>query len=152
MLALALVMEGVSRGYAAHACGMDRQTLRDWVHRYNADGLSRLADRWGDSGPKRRLSPTLEAGVAEQVRLGPDHARHGVVRWWRIDLAGVIEAEYSVVLAEWTVGVLLPRLGFSRSRFLRAIPDRPPGAQQTHKRLRRPGCCRGSRGQARQAA
>ncbi len=64
MLALALVMEGVSRGDAAHACGMDRQTLRDWVHRYNADGLSRLVDRWSDSGPKRRLSPTLEAGMA----------------------------------------------------------------------------------------
>ena len=36
MLALALVLEGSSREEAARAAGMDRQTLRDWVHRYNA--------------------------------------------------------------------------------------------------------------------
>ncbi|MDP4023095.1 helix-turn-helix domain-containing protein, partial [Methylobacterium sp. NEAU 140] len=35
MLALALVLEGADRTTAARACGMDRQTLRDWVHRYN---------------------------------------------------------------------------------------------------------------------
>ena len=33
MLALALVLEGVDRTTAAETCGMDRQTLRDWVHR-----------------------------------------------------------------------------------------------------------------------
>ncbi len=33
MLALALVLEGSSRGEAARHAGMDRQTLRDWVHR-----------------------------------------------------------------------------------------------------------------------
>src|SRR4051812_43647939 len=35
MLALALVLEGSSREEAARAAGMDRQTLRDWVHRYS---------------------------------------------------------------------------------------------------------------------
>jgi hypothetical protein len=35
MLAIALVLEGWSREAAAEACAMDRQTLRDWVHRYN---------------------------------------------------------------------------------------------------------------------
>jgi hypothetical protein len=33
MLAIALVLEGWSREAAAEACAMDRQTLRDWVHR-----------------------------------------------------------------------------------------------------------------------
>ena len=33
MLALALVLEGVDRKTAAETCGMERQTLRDWVHR-----------------------------------------------------------------------------------------------------------------------
>ena len=39
MLALALVLEGKRRGEAALSCGMDRQILCDWVHRYNAEGL-----------------------------------------------------------------------------------------------------------------
>lgn len=45
MLALALVKDGHSRAAAARACGMDRQTLCDWVHRYNAKGLAGLSDR-----------------------------------------------------------------------------------------------------------
>ena len=35
LLALALILEGKSRHAAATQAGMDRQTLRDWVHRYN---------------------------------------------------------------------------------------------------------------------
>jgi len=39
-----MVLDGHSRCWPrSHA--MDRQTLRDWVHRYNADGLAGLADR-----------------------------------------------------------------------------------------------------------
>jgi transposase-like protein len=39
VLALAMVLDGASRAEAARACGMlDRQTLRDWVHRYNEHG------------------------------------------------------------------------------------------------------------------
>ena len=34
LLALALVLDGASRTAAARAAGMDRQTLRDWVHSY----------------------------------------------------------------------------------------------------------------------
>ena len=88
MLALALVLEGTSRTEAAQAAGMDRQTLRDWVHRYNEKGLAGLVDRHGEVGPKRRLSPEQESEVAEWVRRGPDLAEHGVVRWRRADLAG----------------------------------------------------------------
>ena len=42
ILALALVLDGVDRKTAAETCGMDRQTLRDWVHRYTAAGLAGL--------------------------------------------------------------------------------------------------------------
>jgi len=45
ILAIAMVLDGHSRRLAAQAGGMERQTLRDWVHRYNADGLTGLADR-----------------------------------------------------------------------------------------------------------
>jgi transposase len=67
MLALALVLEGRSRTEAAESCGMDRQTLRDWVHRYNAEGLCGLADRRGAVGAKPRLTPEQEA----QVTMSP---------------------------------------------------------------------------------
>lgn len=46
LLAIAAVYDGMNRGEAARIGGMDRQTLRDWVHRFNADGPDGLADRW----------------------------------------------------------------------------------------------------------
>ena len=52
MLAIALVLEGVGPDEAARSCGMDRQTLRDWVHRYNAEGLAGLANRRGPARPR----------------------------------------------------------------------------------------------------
>jgi hypothetical protein len=42
LLALAFVLDGQPRHEAAQRAGMDRQILRDWVHRYNAEGLSGL--------------------------------------------------------------------------------------------------------------
>src|SRR3954447_21724816 len=36
-LAIAMVLDGYSRATAAELAGMDRQTLRDWVHRFNAE-------------------------------------------------------------------------------------------------------------------
>jgi transposase len=114
MLALALVLEGVSRTEAARAAGMDRQTLRDWVIRYNEEGLAGLRDRVGEVGPKRRLTPAQEAEVAEWVRQGPDLPRDGVVRWRRADLARRIAERFDITLAERTVGTVLRRMGFRR--------------------------------------
>ena len=45
LLSLALVLEGVDRDEAAKAGGMDRQTLCDWVHRFNAEGPEGLYDK-----------------------------------------------------------------------------------------------------------
>src|SRR3954454_22194858 len=86
MLALALVLEGSSRAEAARHAGMDRQTLRDWMHRYNAGGLDALRDR-RRPGPRPRLTPGQEAErpLAAVVERGPDPDRDGVVRWRRVD-------------------------------------------------------------------
>lgn len=45
ILALALVLDGLDRKTAAETCGMDRQTLRDWVHRYNASVIDAINDQ-----------------------------------------------------------------------------------------------------------
>lgn len=62
MLALPLVLEGQNRTEAARAAGMDRQILRDWVHRYNAQGLQGLTNRPNRGAPKRKLT---EAGFQD---------------------------------------------------------------------------------------
>lgn len=111
MLALALVLEGADRETAARSCGMDRQTLRDWVRRYNDEGLPGLKDRV-TAGPRRQLSAENLAELAALVEKGPDPATDGVVRWRRVDLKRVIEERFGVVLHERTVGKQLQALGF----------------------------------------
>ena len=45
LLALANALEGLSREEAARLAGMTGQTLGDWVHRYNTEGVEGLRDR-----------------------------------------------------------------------------------------------------------
>lgn len=137
MLALALVLDGRTRTEAAQTCGMDRQTLRDWVHRYNDQGLSGLSDRKA-SGPTPRLTPEQQAEVAALVRSGPDLAEHGVVRWRRVDLSQVIAVRFGVQLAERSVGALLTRLGFRHISVRPHNPARDPIAIEAHKKTSQP--------------
>ncbi len=136
VLAIALVIEGAARKSAAENCGMDRQTLRDWVHRYNGEGLDGLANR-GGSGVKPRLSPDQMAQLAAWVEAGPDPARDGVVRWRRADLARRIEAEFGVKFHERTVGKQLAKLGFRRLSVRPEHPNADPAAQAAFKKTSR---------------
>ena len=111
-LAIASVLEERSRTEAAQSAGMQRQTLRDWVHRYNARGVVGLLDRAPAARPGL-LHPDQLAAFDRLVENGPDVAVDGVVRWRRVDLKGVIERRFGVVMAERTVGDLLHARGFS---------------------------------------
>src|ERR1700687_3106666 len=75
MLALAMVLDGADRKSAAETCGMDRQTLRDWVHRYNAEGLRGLHDV-KTPGPKPKITAAQQVALARRVEAGPDTVRH----------------------------------------------------------------------------
>jgi transposase len=112
LLSLAAVRDGMDRGEAAKVGGMDRQTLRDWVHRFNVAGPHGLLDNW-TSGPKPRLSPDQLAEFARIVETGPDRKVDGVARWRRIDLKRVIADRFGVDYHARYVGKLLKKLGFS---------------------------------------
>src|SRR5215204_1004267 len=133
MLAIALVLEGRSREDAAESCGMDRQTLRDWAHRYNAEGLAGLADLPRRNGPRPRLSPGQEAMVAEWAEQGPDLARDGVVRWRCQDLRHRIGREFGVSMHERTAGKLLAKPRFRRLSVRPRHPETDPAAQAAFK-------------------
>ncbi|HJX27944.1 MAG TPA: IS630 family transposase [Thermoanaerobaculia bacterium] len=132
MLAIALVLDGHSREDAAASCGMDRQTLRDWVHRYNAEGLAGLANRRAP-GPAPRLSAEQEAAVDRWVEQGPELARDGVVRWRCRGLRERIGREFGVGLHERTVGKLLAKLRFRRLSVRPPHPQSDPAAQAAFK-------------------
>ncbi len=135
MLALAFVLDGRSRTEAAESCGMDRQTLRDWVHRYNAEGLAGLVDR-SLPGRTPMLSTQQTRELAAIVEAGPDPERDGIIRWRRIDLCEVVERRFKVRVAERTMGSILRRLGFARLSARPRHPRSDPDAQELYKKLR----------------
>ena len=112
LLSLAAVRDGMNRTEAARIGGMDRQTLRDWVHRFNTRGPDGLLDI-PSPGPSARLTATQLAELAQIVETGPDQAVHGVVRWRRIDLKRLIAERFGVAYHERTIGKILDALGFS---------------------------------------
>ncbi len=133
MLAIALVLEGADRKAAAESCGMDRQTLRDWVHRYNEAGVAGLSDRSG-GGARPRLSPEQQSQFVAWVEEGPDPARDGVVRWRCADLQARVEAEFGVKLHERTIGKHLVKHGFRRLSVRPEHPNANPAAQEAFKK------------------
>ena len=121
LLSLAAVRDGMNRGEAARIGGMDRQTLRDWVHRFNQAGPDGLLHHKAKGGVAR-LSPEQKAELADLVEKGPDRKIDGVVRWRRVDLQDVIKQRFGVGYHERYVGKLLKALGFSH---ISARPQHP---------------------------
>ena len=133
LLALANALDGLPREEAARLAGMTGQTLGDWVHRYNEEGLPGLYDR-RRPGPKPRFTPEQEAALAAVVEQGPDPEHDGVVRWRRIDLQALIRDRFEVELHERSVGKLLHRLGFARMSVRPRHPSSDPQAQELFKK------------------
>lgn len=152
MLALALVLEGKTRTEAAQSAGMDRQTLRDWVHRYNAGGLDALRNRANSGAPPRKLTAAQESEFADWVRQGPDPEQHKVIRWRLVDLRDEIERRFGVRFHERTIGKLMKRLRFARVSTRPRHPDQDAAAQETHKKFCGPGQGCGSRARRWQAS
>ncbi len=111
-LALGAVYDGMNRTEAAKVGGMDRQTLRDWAHRFNEEGPEGLKHRSG-AGRPRLLTQEQMSELSVIVETGPDPEVDGVVRWRRIDLKRVIEERFGVVYSERTISDLLAALSFS---------------------------------------
>ena len=126
LLALAAAYDGRSRTEAAMVGGMDRQTLRDWAHRFNEEGPDDLKHRCG-AGRPRLLTHEQMSELSVIVEIGPDPEVDGVVRWRRIDLKRVIEERFGVIYSERTISDLLAALSFSH------ISGRPQHPRQDQR-------------------
>ena len=133
LLALALVLDGYSRTEAAELNGMDRQTLRDWVHRYNAEGVEGLKSRLSP-GRAPALSAAQRAELRELVIAGPDPEIHGVVRWRCVDLQAEVARRFSVEVHENTISRWLHELGLTRLQPRPVHPKKDPEAETTFKK------------------
>ena len=121
LLALAAVYDGMDREEAARIGGMDRQTLRDWAHRFNEYGPDGLVNAKSPGRPSK-LSAEQKEELAQLVEAGPDPQLHGVVRWRCVDLKRVLGERFAVDLSEVSLGRVLKQLGYSH---ISARPQHP---------------------------
>ena len=133
-----MVMEGCSRAEAAERNGMDRQTLRDWVHRYNEAGVDGLASRTGP-GPTPRLNPAQMQQLRELVLAGPDPQVHKVMRWRCVDLRDEVARRFAVTVDEDTIGRWLRKLKLTRLQPRPYHPKKDAAAQEAFKKRARIG-------------
>lgn len=112
LLAIAAVLDGTSREEAAKIGGMDRQTLRDWVIRFNQQGADGLVNIPSPGVPSK-LAAEHRAFLVRLVEEGPIPAVHGVVRWRACDLIMQLHEEFGFSVSDDTIYRALKDLGFS---------------------------------------
>lgn len=133
LLALAAVCDGMDREEAARIGGMDRQTLRDWAHRFNEQGPVGLTNV-KPMGRRPKLSAEQQEALRQLVEAGPDPEKHGVVRWRCVDLQRVLGAQFGVDLSTVAIGRQLKRLGFSHISARPQPPAQNPEAIAAFKK------------------
>src|SRR5258708_39666664 len=107
---------------------MDRQTLRDWVIRFNeqgADGLINIPS----PGMPPKLNAIHTAFLARIVEEGPIPAIHGVVRWRACQLIMPLREEFWLSLSDDTTYPAPKNVNISH------LNARPTASQQNHEAM-----------------
>jgi transposase len=133
LLGLANVLDGMSREAAARAAGMDRQTLRDWVLRFNAEGMAGLHDQPRPGRPTR-MTEGQQAAFKAIVLRGPDPEHDGVSSWRIIDLCRIAQERFGVVYREGGMLRLVRSLDLSWQKVRPCHPKADKAAQERFKR------------------
>jgi len=133
LLAIAMVLDGSSREEAARQAGMDRQTLCDWVHRYNDLGADGLVSRRAP-GRARKLTAAQMQEFRALAVAGPDPAVHHVARWRCVDLRDEVARRFGVTVQERAIGKWLRKLGLTRLQPRPYHPKKDPAAEEAFKR------------------
>ena len=113
LLALAVILDGGSRGEAARTGGVGLQVIRDWVLRFNEGGPEALRTRKAP-GKRPILTDEQRTKLAAAVEAGPKPYLDGVVRWRLVDLAQWAHEELGVSVSRQTLGRELRAMGFRK--------------------------------------
>jgi transposase len=133
LLAIANALCGMSRAEAARSAGMDRQTLRDWVIRYNDHGVAGLCDSWKGGRPPL-LTLQEQAELLAIVMAGPDPEKDGFCAFTREDLVALAEKKFGKSMHPTSMGRLLRKLGLSRQKARPSHPMKDPAAAAAFKK------------------
>jgi transposase len=133
LLAIANALSGMSRAEAAASAGMDRQTLRDWVTRYNEYGVDGLTDR-SSSGRPPMLTLDEQTELLAIVMAGPDPEKDGFCAFTRDDLVAIAKKKFGKSMHPASMGRMLRRMDLSRQKARPTHPMKDPAAAAVFKK------------------
>lgn len=136
-LAIALVMEGMSRVEAGRLTDQSDQAVKDAITRYNCEGVAGLKDR-----PHTGRPPKLEAERRQELHdialKGPDVETEHLSAYTREDLAGIAKEKWGVDYAVTSIGRILRKTGLSRQKMRPSHPKKNPEAVEVFLKNARP--------------
>jgi transposase len=134
-LSIARALEGASRAEAARLVGRDRQSLRDAVLRYNAEGLPGLHDR-PRPGRRERLDGAQREDLRAWLLKGPDPEADGISSYRLLDIAAEIKRRWAVSYTLSALSKLLRRMDLSWQTTRPSHPKGDAAAQELYKKPR----------------
>jgi len=136
LIAIANALEGMERGEAARRAGVDIQTMRDWVVRFNVEGPDGLVDR-ARCGRPPRLSPEQLAQLHAFMKAGPDPERDGLSRWRVVDAIAFVQRSFGVSYSEEGMRSILHGIGLSYQKTRPVHPKSDPAVREAFKKTLR---------------
>ncbi len=135
LMALAAIYDGKNRTQAAAVGLMDRQTLRDWVIRFNEQGPEGLINK-KPSGRPSKLTAEQRRELAQIIEKGPADYVPGLIRWRCVDLVPVVKERFGVECHLATIARILHEIGFSHISPRPQHPKQDEQAIEEYKKLR----------------
>lgn len=126
-LAIAHVMEGMSRVEAGRVTDQTDQAVKDAIKRYNAEGVAGLKDR-PHTGRPRKLDAEKLRELHDIALAGPDVETEHLSAYTRDDLAQIAEKKWGVTYAVTSIGRHLKEMGLSRQKMRPSHPKKDPEA------------------------
>lgn len=136
------ICDGGARSEAARIGGVGLQIVRDWIARFDAEGL---VDRKAP-GKTPLLTDDQRAALARTVEDGPKPYLDGVVRWRLVDLVQWVWDEFGVPVSRQTPGRELRALGFRKLSARPRHHGQDPDALEAFKKTSPSGWRRSARG------
>jgi transposase len=102
---------GISAQKAALALEVNPETLKKWIHRYNASGLEGLSDAPGRGRPPAYTDEDA-AFVLKTARTKPPDLGLPFTLWTMDDLTMYVHEHHSTPLSRTTMWTILHRNGF----------------------------------------
>jgi transposase len=141
LLAVRLVVMGNTVPQAAKAVGLKQRQTRNWIHRFNAEGINGLRDR-PRPGQPAKLPRQKEQAFRERIEKGAtqkDSTRNLRVK----DIQKILTEEFDAAYCLGGTYFLLHRLGFSS---LVPRPYHPQADRQAQAEFKKNAAGRGYKG------